>query len=174
MSKNPFSLSSHSLPPQFPQVQNLMPLKNESLLSPEHRALFCCHVYLTCYQNLASSQSIGLSLLLHHRHLWQLNTSSKSATTHTCAIVKLVHSRLSKQVRLRPSKIKLSLLPEPDSQGPQCSCLTHKHKYIQYSTSFMDLMPGPHQRADSETPCDNCPLKSVLILSVVSSNYHPR
>lgn len=112
-----------------------MPPKNESLLSPEHRALFLCHVYLTCYQNLTSSQSISLSPLLHHRHSWQLNTSSKSATTHICAVVKPVHSRLSKQVRLRPSKIKLGLLPEPDSQGLQCSAaVTHKHKYntVQY------------------------------------------
>lgn len=138
-----------------------MPQKNEGLLSPEHRALCRCHVYLTCYQNLASSQSISLSPLLHHRHLWQLNTSSKSATTHTCAIVKLVHSRLSKQVRLGPSKIKLSLFPEPDSQGPQCSCHTqaqiHTVQYVLHGSNAWATLEGWFWNPWWQLPFVKCP-----------------
>lgn len=113
-------------------------LKEWKFIITRTPSVFLCHVYLTCYQNLASSQSISLSPLLHHRHSWQLNTSSKSATTHICTIVKLVHSRLSKQVRLRASKIKLVILPDSSA------ATIERHKYIQYNVSFfMDLLPGP-------------------------------
>lgn len=62
------------------------------LLSLENSKLFLYPVYLIDSQHLSGSQSISLSLLLHHSHFWQLNTRSKSSVTQTYDTVNLCNT----------------------------------------------------------------------------------
>lgn len=62
------------------------------LLSLENSKLFLCPVYLIDSQHLSGTQSISLSLPLHHSHFWQLNTRSKSSVTQTYDTVNLCNT----------------------------------------------------------------------------------
>ncbi len=116
-------------------LESNAPVERQVYYHQNTRELFLCHVYLTHSPNFSGSQSISLSPLLHRRHSWQLNTSSKSAATHICAIVKLSCGRLGKQGCLGPSTIKLWFLTEPGSllsagttaQPPHMSAGTWKY-----------------------------------------------
>lgn len=74
------------------------------LLSLENSQLFLYPIYLIDSQHLSGSQSISLSLLLHHSHFWQLNTRSKSSVTQTHDTVNLCNALLCKQLPRRLSK----------------------------------------------------------------------
>lgn len=62
------------------------------LLSLENSKLLLCPVYLIDSQHLSGTQSISLSLPLHHSHFWQLNTRSKSSVTQTHDTVNLCNT----------------------------------------------------------------------------------
>lgn len=66
--------------------------ESTSLLSPENSKLLLCPVYLIDSQHLSGTQSISLSLPLHHSHFWQLNTRSKSSVTQTYDTVNLCNT----------------------------------------------------------------------------------
>lgn len=59
------------------------------LLSLENSKQLLCPVYLIDSHHLSGTQSISLSLPLHHSHFWQLNTRSKSSVTQTHDTVNL-------------------------------------------------------------------------------------